>query len=411
MKRLLVVAGASLLLAGGCPVPQTSTPTVTALLAYSSSAGPAPLTIAFSGTSSTSPYGSIAGYYWDFGDGQFSAAASPFHIFQNPGRYNVILTVTDSSGHTGVDGLEVRVAGGGAVAIISVDTQSGLAPLTVHFDGTQSQVLDDTVMDYYWDFGDLTTSRASKPTHTFGINGEYTVALRIVTAGGLEATTNTTITVGTRTAALQFSGGDLASLPLPATIQPYSALSFEAWVKAAEGGLLASLGDGAITVEVLPATSLVRVHANGQVADASNSTLSGQWHHIAVTYAIASSGGDPNTPTGSGLCTLYVDGVGVSTAVATQAVGVSRITLGAGLRGKAADVRFWSVARTGSDIRDHRAQRLSGSETGLMGYWPLSEGSGQTLQNPAQPSLVGVLGSSTAIENSDPSWTSDGPPF
>jgi PKD repeat protein len=43
----------------------------------------------------------ITGYFWTFGDGSSSAAASPVHSYAAPGAYNVTLTVTDSQGKTG----------------------------------------------------------------------------------------------------------------------------------------------------------------------------------------------------------------------------------------------------------------------------------------------------------------------
>lgn len=69
----------------------------TALASASTSAGPAPLTVSFSATGSTDADGSIAGYAWDFGDGQTSAAAQPSHTYA-VGSYTARLTVTDNLG-------------------------------------------------------------------------------------------------------------------------------------------------------------------------------------------------------------------------------------------------------------------------------------------------------------------------
>lgn len=43
----------------------------------------------------------ITSYFWTFGDGSSSNAASPAHPYGAPGSYNVTLTVTDSQGKTG----------------------------------------------------------------------------------------------------------------------------------------------------------------------------------------------------------------------------------------------------------------------------------------------------------------------
>jgi hypothetical protein len=62
--------------------------------------GPAPLTVAFTNTSS----GDYAAVWWDLGDGTTSTLASPTHIFATAGTYTVALTV---SGTGGTDGLTV----------------------------------------------------------------------------------------------------------------------------------------------------------------------------------------------------------------------------------------------------------------------------------------------------------------
>jgi PKD repeat protein len=64
--------------------------------------GVAPLSVVFSSAGSSDPDGSIASYSWNFGDGSaLSGSASPTHIYQNPGNYTAVLTVTDNRGATG----------------------------------------------------------------------------------------------------------------------------------------------------------------------------------------------------------------------------------------------------------------------------------------------------------------------
>jgi hypothetical protein len=47
-------------------------------------------------------------------------------------------------------------------------------------------------------------------------------------------------------------------------------------------------------------------------------------------------------------------------------------------RGIIHDVRLWKRARTQQEIKEMMRRRLSGSEQGLVGYWPLTEGAGST---------------------------------
>lgn len=58
-----------------------------------------PLNVKFTDLS-TSNYGSIALYLWDFGDGTTSADRSPTHAYTMPGTYTVSLTITDEMGYS-----------------------------------------------------------------------------------------------------------------------------------------------------------------------------------------------------------------------------------------------------------------------------------------------------------------------
>ncbi len=64
--------------------------------------GDAPLTVHFSDKSTSE----ITSYFWDFGDGSTSAESNPTHVYDNPGSYDVSLTVhgpggTDTSTQAG----------------------------------------------------------------------------------------------------------------------------------------------------------------------------------------------------------------------------------------------------------------------------------------------------------------------
>jgi PKD repeat protein len=61
--------------------------------------GQAPLSVAFTDYS-TSTYGLIATYFWEFGDGTTSMDRSPVHTYTMPGKYTVSLTITDEIGYS-----------------------------------------------------------------------------------------------------------------------------------------------------------------------------------------------------------------------------------------------------------------------------------------------------------------------
>jgi glucose/arabinose dehydrogenase len=67
-----------------------------AVISAAPQAGPAPLTVHFSGSQSSDPDGNPITYRWQFGDGQSSTAAVVDHTYTTNGTYTAALTVTDS---------------------------------------------------------------------------------------------------------------------------------------------------------------------------------------------------------------------------------------------------------------------------------------------------------------------------
>lgn len=74
--------------------------------------GKAPLTVSFDSSGSSDPDGSIAGYFWDFMDGNTSTLEIPTHVFEAKGTYPVILTVTDDKGAAASTSITIAVRKG-----------------------------------------------------------------------------------------------------------------------------------------------------------------------------------------------------------------------------------------------------------------------------------------------------------
>jgi PKD repeat protein len=66
--------------------------------------------VAFTGAGSSDPDGTIAAYNWAFGDGATAATASPSHVFAAAGNYAATLVVTDNSGATASDVVNITVS-------------------------------------------------------------------------------------------------------------------------------------------------------------------------------------------------------------------------------------------------------------------------------------------------------------
>lgn len=66
------------------------------------------------------PDSSVFTYLWDFADGNSASVANPTHAFFDPGVYNVMVTVEDSTGLIARDSLLVTVGGSGPEPVVSM---------------------------------------------------------------------------------------------------------------------------------------------------------------------------------------------------------------------------------------------------------------------------------------------------
>ncbi len=155
---------------------------------------PTNLSVAFDGSTSADPDGTVASYAWTFGDGSTSTLAKPTHVYAAAGSYTVTLTVTDNQGLASAPVSHVVTVTAPAnqppvAAFTSVPTN-----LSVAFDGTTSTDPDGTIASYAWAFGDGTTSTAAKPTHVYAAAGSYNVTLTVTdNSGATNAVTHTVV--------------------------------------------------------------------------------------------------------------------------------------------------------------------------------------------------------------------------
>ncbi len=74
----------------------------------------------------------------------------------------------------------------------------------------------------------------------------------------------------------------------------------------------------------------------------------------------------------------YSGGVPTITTIGAQLNGGVPILT---FDGQIDEVRVWNVARTQAQIRDNMCRQLTGTETGLVGYWNMNEGAGDTIHD------------------------------
>jgi len=81
------------------------------------------------------------------------------------------------------------------VAVVNATPTSGLVPLTVSFNGSNSTDADGTIASYSWDFGDSATATGATTSHTYNAAGSYTARLTVTDNDGAGSSATVVITV------------------------------------------------------------------------------------------------------------------------------------------------------------------------------------------------------------------------
>ncbi len=120
-----------------------------------------------------------------------------------------------------------------------------------------------------------------------------------------------------------------------------------------------------------------------------------QWHHVAGVVD-------------NGSMRLYVDGQEVASGTYSGSLieKTTPFTIGesTGFPGRVFDgaideLRIWNTVRTSAELADNKTVDLQGTESGLVAYFPMNDGSGTTVTN-----LVDVACSGTTLEMDDSNW-------
>jgi len=151
--------------------------------------------INFDGSSSFDPDGTIAFYRWSFGDGaNIINDKTPYHVYEDPGIYNVSLVVIDNNGSSA-----------SSTTQITVSTQQNDPPTAqvngpyfakantfIAFSSTGSTDPDlNDELSYEWSFGDGGTSTDEEPTYKYNKGGNYSVTLTVTDSSGVSDSSST----------------------------------------------------------------------------------------------------------------------------------------------------------------------------------------------------------------------------
>lgn len=127
-----------------------------------------PLSVSFS----TNVTDSVS-YHWIFGNGTTSNLANPVIMFDEPGDFDVALSIEFKNGKSiSIDSNESIHITEKPSAKFELQNHSFCTGDSVHFIN-ESQ----NASSYLWDFGDGTDSDMFNPTHIYEEEGKYSVAL------------------------------------------------------------------------------------------------------------------------------------------------------------------------------------------------------------------------------------------
>ncbi|NET60693.1 MAG: LamG domain-containing protein, partial [Symploca sp. SIO2E6] len=120
-----------------------------------------------------------------------------------------------------------------------------------------------------------------------------------------------------------------------------------------------------------------------------NQLKTGTWQHVAVTFKHEANGAK-----------LYINGEEENTATPNRVGTVTKLPVRLGsqadamgnlFKGDMAEVRLWNRVRSQEEIQQAMNHRLRGNEAGLVGYWPLNEGSGTAVADKTSHENSGTL--------------------
>lgn len=134
--------------------------------------GCAPFT--FKPVPSVTTSGTVSSWLWDFGDGTTSTIQNPTKLFATTGNYTIKLFITTSGGCT--DSLIIP----NGVLVGTKPTPAFSASPVSACVGQFIQFTDQSTgnpNEWYWDFGDKSTSGIKNPVHSFNKSGSFTVKL------------------------------------------------------------------------------------------------------------------------------------------------------------------------------------------------------------------------------------------
>ncbi|MCH7724630.1 MAG: T9SS type A sorting domain-containing protein [Bacteroidetes bacterium] len=344
-----------------------------------------------------------------------------------PGKYatqRIIRKVdgTNNLGYSlflGIDStISIRFNNSNLIRVNSITKYTGTGDTWMHiaatYDGTTIRLyingVEENTLTTEFDIGitndDLTIGADADETDFFKGSLDdlriYNYALSSTEISDLQTAWSPTVPVTVSNGAgyaLDFDGtDDFIDCGNSSSVNITEFITLEAWIKSdkfeATQSIIKKNGSGSGYELSLSSNGNVFFRLNGSNSWRANSTSlyphdGNTWMHIAATYD------------GTEL-TIYINGVAEGTdptaldSIKTNSnnlvIGTNAADSTSGLFDGAIDeVRIWNVARSADDIRATMCKKLTGSETGLVGYWRFDNVSGTNVSDLTSNNNDGTL--------------------
>lgn len=118
-------------------------------------------------------------------------------IYRRDGTFNLTLVAQDLNNHVLRKTFKVLVKQPSALVSVTMNPETGLAPLTVNFDASETSIPNDDPTGFIWNFGDGTpeVTQGANVSHTYTIPKTYTITLTVRTASGKSHKTTAALVV------------------------------------------------------------------------------------------------------------------------------------------------------------------------------------------------------------------------
>ncbi len=134
----------------------------------------------FNGSRTRDPEGDPLHFSWNFGDGASGEGERITHAYENPGRYEASVLVSDACGQVFNNVLKKFAVTVNHPPKADAGPDAVAAPgEKVLFDASASQDPDGKLIAYYWEFGDGNRDKGIQVSHAFRRSGVFISTLRV----------------------------------------------------------------------------------------------------------------------------------------------------------------------------------------------------------------------------------------